>query len=198
MTDNMELWRKVEKTDPKHTKKANVGGNQITAIKPQYQIQCATEVFGPYGTSWGFKDLTLSVTLAGEFGLVVLHAIFYYPGGDFPIINSAKLYKDNAKTKVDDDFAKKVETDALTKALSKLGFNADIFLGRFDDMRYVDEMNAEFADKPKLTPEDTEYWGRAKAAFKKDGNLDRVLSSMDISPEHQAQLQAEVKQEQSE
>jgi hypothetical protein len=51
---------------------------------------------------------------------------------------------DRALTMVDDNFAKKIETDALTKAISKLGFNADIFLGKFDDVRYVAEMNAEF------------------------------------------------------
>jgi hypothetical protein len=27
------------------------------------------------------------------------------------------------------------ETDTLTKAISKLGFNADIFMGKFDDLR---------------------------------------------------------------
>jgi hypothetical protein len=49
----------------------------------------------------------------------------------------------NAKTKVDND-AKKIETDTLTKAISKLGFNADIFMGKFDDLRYIEEMNEEF------------------------------------------------------
>jgi hypothetical protein len=32
----------------------------------------------------------------------------------------------------------------LTKAISKLGFNADIFMGKFDDLRYIEEMNEEF------------------------------------------------------
>ena len=47
---------------------------------------------------------------------------------------------DRAQKMVDADFAKKIETDALTKALSKLGFNADVFMGRFDDTKYVLEM----------------------------------------------------------
>jgi hypothetical protein len=51
---------------------------------------------------------------------------------------------DRANTMVDDNFAKKIETDALTKAISKLGFNADIFMGKFDDVRYIEEMNKEF------------------------------------------------------
>jgi len=144
---NLELWHKVEKTNPEYTKKANVRGNKITSIAPQYQIKQATEQFGPYGITWGFRDLTIDHELV-SIGLVTLKAVFYYPNGDFPIINSISLYTDNAKTKIDHDFAKKIETDTLTKALSKLGFNADIFLGRFDDTKYVEDMEKEFASIP--------------------------------------------------
>jgi disulfide oxidoreductase YuzD len=41
------------------------------------------------------------------------------------------------KAKLDTDFAKKVETDTLTKALSKLGFSADVFLSKFEDITEV-------------------------------------------------------------
>jgi len=40
-------------------------------------------------------------------------------------------------SKSDDDFAKKMETNTVSKALSKLGFSADVFLGKFDDNKYV-------------------------------------------------------------
>ena len=49
-------------------------------------------------------------------------------------------------SRVDDDFAKKVATDALTKGLSKLGFNADVFMGRFDDNKYVNQMIKKFGN----------------------------------------------------
>ncbi len=52
---------------------------------------------------------------------------------------------DRAEKMVDADFAKKIETDALTKALSKIGFNADVFMGRYDDVKYVNEMAEEFS-----------------------------------------------------
>ena len=143
---NLDLWQKVEKTNPEYTKKANVKGNKITSISPQYQLLNATEQFGSYGKAWGFKAIELDFTLY-EKGLIIFHGLFFYPDGQFPIINSIGLYKDNAKTKIDDDFAKKVETDALTKALSKLGFNADIFMGKFDDCRYLADVTAEFAAK---------------------------------------------------
>lgn len=38
--------------------------------------------------------------------------------------------------------------------------------------------------KPELTPEDTEKWARAVAAFKRDKNLDKVEKYMRISPEN--------------
>jgi hypothetical protein len=143
---NLDLWNKVEKTNPKYTKQANVKGNRITSIAPQYQIYCVTEQFGVYGQTWGFKNILLDYSLAQVVGLVTFKATFFFPNGEFEIINSISLFMDNAKTKVDDNFAKKIETDALTKAISKLGFNADIFMGKFDDVRYVAEMNAEFGN----------------------------------------------------
>ena len=142
--NNLELWNKVEKTNPKYTKKAKVGGMNITAIAPQYQIMQVTEQFGIYGEKWGFKDIKLSYDLVEKCNLVVFKGTFFFPNGEFEIINSCKLYMDRALTMVDDNFAKKIETDTLTKAISKLGFNADIFMGKFDDVRYVEEANAHF------------------------------------------------------
>ena len=145
MIDNMELWGKVEKTDPAYTKEAKIGGMKITAIAPQYQIKLATEQFGPYGKGFGFKKIELDYSLVATLDLVVFKGVFFFPDGEFEIINSSKMFMDRAKKMVDADFAKKIETDALTKALSKLGFNADVFMGRFDDTKYVLEMKKEFA-----------------------------------------------------
>jgi hypothetical protein len=146
--DNLKLWRAVEKTNPNYTKEANVKGNKITSIAPQYQILNATEHFGIYGSKWGFKEIELDYTLVPVCGLVYWKAIFFFPNGEFPITNSISIWRDGAMTKPDDQFAKKVETDSLTKCLSKLGFNADIFLGKFDDPRYLSEVKEEFKPKP--------------------------------------------------
>jgi len=148
--ENLELWDLVQKTNPKYTKEANIKGNKITSISPQYQIKNVTEQFGSYGKNWGFKSLDFDYTLVADFGLVILHAVFFYPDGEFPIKNAQALFTDNAKTKIDDNFAKKLETDTLTKAISKLGFNADIFMGLFDDVKYVAEMTKEFAEPAKI------------------------------------------------
>lgn len=173
MKENLELWNRVEKTNPKYTKKAKVGGNAITSISPQFQIMNVTEQFGSYGSAWGFKNIELDYSLVNTpfkkdktegsypnikvvgkedafMGLVVFKAIFFYPNGEFPIINSISLFTNNDMSKIDDNFAKKIETDALTKAISKLGFNADIFMGKFDDVRYVEEMKKEFEPKKEV------------------------------------------------
>ena len=142
--NNLSLWNKVEKTNPKYTKKAKVGGMSITAIAPQYQIMMVTEQFGTYGKTWGFKNIQLDYSLIEKYDMVVFKGTFFFPGGQFEIINSYKLFINNAKTMLDDNFAKKIETDTLTKAISKLGFNADIFMGKFDDVRYVQEANTHF------------------------------------------------------
>lgn len=173
-TNNLELWNKVEKTNPKYTKNANVGGNKITSISPQFQIMNATEQFGSYGSNWGFTDIEYDYSLTNTpvkisvtdyhtkkvsvvdtiLGLVGFKATFFYPSGKFQISNSIKIFMDKAHSRIDDNYAKKLETDTLTKALSKLGFNADIFLGKFDDVRYVEEVKKEFkANEVKLNIE---------------------------------------------
>ena len=64
-------------------------------------------------------------------------------------INSS-IASHNGKGRLDDECFKKVSTDALTKGISKLGFNADIFLGMWDDNRYVTQVKESFKTKIKL------------------------------------------------
>ena len=141
---NLDLWKKVEKTDPKHTRKVQTRGG-FTAIDAQYQLKVATEEFGPFGQGWGVKDENIEKW--EEVGLVLYQATLWYTNGslkgEFPI-NASIQYK--VGDRLDSDFAKKVTTDALTKGLSKLGFNADVFLGMFDDNKYVAEMQKQFGD----------------------------------------------------
>jgi len=136
--DNMKLWNSVEVTDPKYTKKVNQRGG-FTAIGAQYQLMRATETFGPMGAGWGVK--TEHIQKWEDVGLAVYEATLWYVIGDkehYIPIHSAIKYHSNGR--VDDDFYKKVATDALTKGLSKLGFNADVFMGKFDDNKYVNKL----------------------------------------------------------
>lgn len=153
--DNLKLWDKVEKTDPGKTKKVDFGGNKYTAIDPYYRIKNATKELGMYGEKWGFRDVEIKeLKLNDENWMAVFKGVFFYEfenkKGEFPISSSSKLaYMTNGGKgylKVDDDYAKKIYTDALTKALSYLGFNADIFMGKFEDEKYVAEMKKVSAD----------------------------------------------------
>ena len=146
--DNMKLWNSVETTDPKFTKKVNQRGG-FTAIGAQYQLRTATETFGPFGTGWGVKNERIEKW--EDSGLAVYTATLWYVSrefkkgipvvqdkpSEFPIHSSIKYHSNG---RVDDDFMKKVATDALTKGLSKLGFNADVFMGMFDDNKYVNKL----------------------------------------------------------
>ena len=151
--NNLELWEKVEKTDPKHTKEVRTGGRKMTSINAQYQIKNATEQFGKYGEAWGLKELkyTYLDVDKGQI-LAVVRGIFFYPKGEFEVGSSIfvqQYIQSKSYLKVDDDFVKKVETDMVTKSLSKLGFNADVFFGNYDDNRYVNAVNQEFREAEK-------------------------------------------------
>lgn len=147
--DNMELWNKYCETNPNITKRVQTRGG-FTAIDAQAQLQQATELFGPFGIAWGLDNLTYTVIADGKDSPIgiSLQADFYYSfndkSGRFPLA-SDMVYKAN------DDCFKKLRTDCITKALSQLGFAADVFLGKFDDNKYVAEMNKKY-DTPKTEP----------------------------------------------
>ena len=98
----------------------------------------ATKLFGPMGTGWGLKDIRWTVIDSmGRDGklepTMVLTGILFYPGGE--IETGADM-----PFKAGDDTFKKLRTSAISKALAGLGFNADVFLGKFDDMQYRQEL----------------------------------------------------------
>lgn len=143
MSNNMTIWDQVKKTDPKHTKKVTQRGG-YTSISPQYQTQEATKIFGPYGMGWGFESIKLNMDHVEALGLCMVEAVFFYVIDDkrnsFPIHNAWSVKQGS---KIDPDFAKKAETNTMSKALSKLGFSADVFMGQFDDHDYVQAVTNE-------------------------------------------------------
>lgn len=144
MTDNMRIWQAVEKTDPAHTKHVSQRGG-FTAINANYQIMQATKQFGPIGIGWGyvsgepvFHDTLLFVPVTLWYG---------DRSNTFGPMLGCEEWKSD-KGRVDSDASKKATTDAITKLLSQLGFSADVFLGKYDNQKYVEELAEEFADKP--------------------------------------------------
>ena len=139
---NMGLWRSVEKTNPAHTKEVNFG-RKITAIDPYRQIENATEQFGPAGEGWGWESKRVDHLPTNE--VCVLISMWHGAGvGRIEQWGQASLYIDKAEKRKDTDCMKKATTDGITKCLSLLGFNADIFLGKFDDNKYIQQAKKEF------------------------------------------------------
>ena len=147
---HLKLWSAVEKTDLQFTKTVNQRGG-YTAISPQYQLKTATEQFGPYGAGFGLCQSDLDFSLFDSTNIVIHKAVFFYvldsQRFEFPITNAIEAARTGKEGKrfVDVDFAKKVETNTVSKALSKLGFNADVFLGLMEDNSYLQELSNEIA-----------------------------------------------------
>lgn len=153
MADNLQFWDSVSKTDPLYTKRAKKGQYHFTSIAPMYQFKMATKAFGMQGIGWGvvvgsekFNEVTYGTTTILSYDAV----LFYIQDGvrgEIPIHSSEKsCYQTqgaNGYMKIDDEVRKKVVTNAKTKGLSELGFNADVFMGMFDDPNYVDYRNLE-------------------------------------------------------
>lgn len=143
--ENMKLWNKVCVTDPDVTKKVTYG-RQFTAICAHSQIKTATELWGPMGGNWGVINETFAKVEGTT--IMIYTAILFHPveGKEAPaqvrIHSDIECISSGGKSsgKYNEDFTKKVATDALTKGLSKLGFNADVFEGKFDDQKYVDDL----------------------------------------------------------
>jgi hypothetical protein len=160
---NMRVWNAVCRTDPKHTKRVNQRGG-FTAIDAQYQIMEATRLFGPVGEGWGY--------IVGEFqiaGPLIIVPVTLWHGtreNTFgPILGCAEI----GGQRPDRDAPKKAITDAITKGLSQLGFNADVFLGLFDDNKYVAEVTAEFAGHPANDGSASTGEPKKRAPVKLDG-----------------------------
>lgn len=146
--ENMKLWRAVEATNPDHTKKVTFG-RAITAIDPYRQVEAATKQFGPAGDGWGWEVKEVKEVHATN-QIAILISLWH--GGN-PTARRIEqwgqngIYIDNACKKKDEDCFKKATTDGITKCLSYLGFNSDVFFGKFDDNKYVQAMNQKFAEQ---------------------------------------------------
>ena len=147
--DNLSLWNKVQTSKSETLKGVNLG-RKFKSINAHSQVMAATEQFGPMGLGWGYEP-----TYEEIFGMLrcqlKMWAIidgqrseFYSEGGCAiePVAGTdARSIRKAAMA--NSDIFKKATTDALTKGLSVLGFNADVFLGLWDDNKYVQEQQRQ-------------------------------------------------------
>lgn len=175
LESNLSLWNQVGVTDVKHTKAVSLGGRKFTAIDAHSQILEATKIFGMYGVGWGVRNprfWDIDVTGTGAKMLAYSAELFYrYDGKEGAMPIEASIFSVSQKGRPDEDCVKKVATDALTKGLSKLGFNADVFLGKFDDNKYVSKLK-EDADMAESASKKESLIAELNAAT----NVDKVTS----------------------
>lgn len=160
MSTNMRIWEQVDKTAPSATKKAKVGGQDITSLNGTAMIMKATEIFGPVGIGFGWEVIEERFDkgppiMAGEGGAVQIgqnlqHTVrikfwFKQDGerGEFESYGCTPFSYKSTYGVTTDGEAKKSLTDAIKKALSMLGFSADVYLGLFDDANYVEQRKDE-------------------------------------------------------
>ncbi len=150
--NNMTIWDEVSKTDPSHTKQfKRAGGFSGTAIKPIWTIKRLTEQFGPVGKGWGMGEPSFNVVPADGELMVYCTVTCWHtdPSHTFVGVGGDKVTakrKDGGSFN-DDEAFKKAFTDAVGNAFKFVGFGADVHMGQFEDSKYVQEMEAEFAPK---------------------------------------------------
>lgn len=163
MSDNLAIWRALERTDPKHVKEITGKSYKGNSPRPHWVIFKLTERFGPVGLGFGWRVLREEYIDGApqQDGRERTHEcrieFWWRDGGERNSVESygatKALYKTNKGFWVsDEDAAKKSLTDAITKAASWLGIAADIFMGQWDDSAYVAELRREAAnEKPAPT-----------------------------------------------
>ena len=168
--DNLELWKKLQRTDPKATKPfTKAGGFRGSQIDPAYRLQRMTEVFGPVGYGWGYEIFNRRTELYQDAPYIYVTARVWYvlpgetpswPDGTRrdPPANAVWTGEQDGGTKAErstDEIWKMSITDAIGKCMLQIGLAADIYLGMFDDSKYRDEFEKIYAVKndPQFQPE---------------------------------------------
>ena len=156
---NIRIWNEVSTTATEATKRAKVGGMEITAINGLYMVKRATEVFGPIGIGWGYdvveerfdQGAPIKNDKGEDIGITTSHVIrlklwFETEGKRGEITHygcTPAIYKSKYGVTVDDEAPKKSLTDAIKKCLSMLGFSADVYMGLHDDSDYVKNLQEQ-------------------------------------------------------
>ena len=142
----MSIWDAVETSSSSQLTDVNIG-RRFKSIDAYSQIKEATQLFGPMGLGWGYEPI-----YEEHFGMLrcqlKMWAIhneqrieWYTEGGcNIEIANDDTVKSIRRAAMSNSDIFKKATTDALTKGLSMLGFNADVFMGLWDDNKYVAEV----------------------------------------------------------
>lgn len=145
--DNLRHWKILSPTDPKQTKPfQRPGGFKGTAIKPIWNIMRLTEHFGPIGVGWGSEEPKFNIIDTGAGGEIMVYCTLqcWYLDPDsgtkgtvWGIGGDKVASKRSGAMFSDDEAYKKAYTDALMNAFMRVGMSADVYMGLFEDIKYL-------------------------------------------------------------
>jgi len=167
---NLHIWDQVEETAIGATKVSKFEGREQTSINGTAMFKVATSIWGPVGIGWGYTIIEDQFQHGGpivddqgqKIADNMLHTIkleLWYMDGDkkgsvIHFGHTPFIYKTKYGPKTDFEAPKKSLTDAIKKCLSMLGFSADIYMGMFDDIEYVNAQKMK--DQIKKAEDSTE------------------------------------------
>ena len=136
---HMDVWNSLAQSDLKYLKKVSFGQRSFTSIDPQYQIMKMTRMFGPVGVGWGY-NAEYDYPSAHDMILIVAKVTIWttIPENTFGPIAGTRTFWHKDMKRPAEDAGKMALTDALTKGLSHLGCDADVFLGKHDNKYNAD------------------------------------------------------------
>jgi hypothetical protein len=150
----LALWEAAREPDVRRAEGLDRGPSRGTAADTIRNVKRVSEVLGPVGFAWGWevRGERLDTFGLGEDQRVihtcVLRAWFRRPDGSKGHLEHVGRTRaaywarprrpgEGPRYVVDEEFAKKSVTDALSKIMVSLGASADIWLGRFDGNKYT-------------------------------------------------------------
>lgn len=132
--NNMKLWDEVCTSNPCQLKKVTMRGGFIS-IDAHSQVKRVTEMFGKMGTLWRAKPIPQESPEGFHLVLVEFgHRQSEDKEWSFIYQYGCAEWKTSRK-----DTPKIAMTDGLTKCISYLGFNADVFMGEWDKVNLENE-----------------------------------------------------------
>jgi hypothetical protein len=152
--DNLRHWRELTPTDPKQTKPfQRPGGFRGTAIKPAWTIMRLTEHFGPMGIGWGTREPKYNIIDTGAGGEIMVFCVlegWYKDDATGEVGTVWGIGGDKVASKragamfANDEAYKSAYTDALSNAFMRIGTSADIYLGLFEDVKYLMQVREHY------------------------------------------------------
>jgi len=138
--ENLDLWNSIAVPDRHYLKTVSFGQRSFISIDPQYQIMKMTKIFGPVGVGWGY-DVEYDYPTNGDIIIIVAKVTIWtkLPENKFGPIAGTRTFWHKDMKRPAEDAGKMALTDALTKGLSHLGCDADVFLGKHDNKHTADD-----------------------------------------------------------